>query len=86
MKALKIGLTIACLLMSLGCSTPQTVIEYQAVKIAPPSLLLADCPMPATLQNPATNLDLLQYAIGLKEALEACNQDKAALRKFYEEE
>jgi hypothetical protein len=44
---------------------------------------MADCLVPANLQEPATNLDLLQYAISLKAALESCNQDKRGLREFY---
>ena len=67
-----------------GCSTPQTVIEYQAVKLAPPSVLLTDCQAPDRPQNPATNGDLLQYAIKLKVALDECNKSKARLREFYD--
>jgi hypothetical protein len=66
-----------------GCSAPQTISEYKTVKLTPPSLLLADCAQPAFLHNPATNLDLLNYAISLQAALTACNQDKQALRVFY---
>ena len=75
----------ACLTILWGCSTRQTAVEYQTVKITPPALLLANCAAPAGPRNPATNLDLLDYAIRLKAALSACNQDKQALRKFYEE-
>ena len=38
--------------------------------------------MPAELVGPASNLDLLDYTISLKLSLEACNQDKAALRDW----
>lgn len=78
-------MTLICLITLLGCSTSQPVIEYQTVKITPPSMLMADCLTPARLHNPATNGDLLNYSIRLQAALDACNQDKRALRMFYDE-
>ena len=85
MKTLRIGLIIVCLAVLYGCSSPQLITEYQTVKIKPPALLMADCSGPEPLPSPATNLDLLNYAINLRLALDACNQDKARLREFYAE-
>jgi hypothetical protein len=60
------------------------VIEYQTIKLAPPALLLVDCPRPEPLDDTASNLDVLNYTLDLQAALESCRQDKAGLRKFYE--
>lgn len=67
-----------------ACSSPRIITEYQTIKLNPPALLLNDCPCPELPGAPATNLDILTYAINLKLALSACNQDKQALRAFYE--
>jgi len=58
------------------------VVEHQAIKLTPPALLLKDCTAPEAPQHPATNLDLLKYAIGLKTSLDGCNGDKRALRAW----
>lgn len=50
----------------------------------PPAVLLEDC-LVNTFAG-ATYGDLVQHAIDLKESLELCNNDKAALRKWSEEQ
>ena len=65
-------------LLLAGCSsTPQ----YRTVVLEPPSMYLADRPLPST-DNVSTNGDLLQYCLELERSLEASNQDKAAARAW----
>ena len=46
-------------------------------------MLLQDTPLPCLEGN--TNLDLLLYAQDLELALTSANNDKAALRRYFEE-
>lgn len=55
-----------------------SLTEVQRLK--PPAVLLLDCPTVAFTGQ--TYGDLVQHAISLKEAIDLCNQDKAALRKW----
>lgn len=50
---------------------------------SPPWHLLQDCPDPAT-RVPATNGELVRDRRVLKLALRECNDDKRALREWYE--
>lgn len=73
-KRMLTGLTSAFLMLSLtACSVPQ--------KLLPPDSLLEDCPHALTPEA-RTNAALARFAYGEWFALESCNTDKAALRKW----
>ena len=61
---------------------PKTIIE--TIKLEPPLYLLSDCEEPY-LEGKSWG-DLAMLAIDLKTVIEECNEDKRALRKFYNPE
>lgn len=77
----KLLLTGVLLLSLTGCgvlSKPPVVVR-QAL---PPEWALQECPIPE-LPN-LTNKDLVDGQVALLDSLSACNDDKAALRKWRE--
>lgn len=71
-----IGLTS---LFLVGCSTPSVDrVVYQ--KEYPPASLLLPCPKP--IVEVLTNGDLATLSVELGQALDACNDDKQALRDW----
>jgi len=76
---LKNGLIPLSLLLSLtACAAPTTVTRVE--RVFPPRSLTAPTPLPAELLLGATNEDLVLWALDLREAVKACNADKAAIR------
>jgi hypothetical protein len=70
------GLLSLCLLAWLtlsGCQTAPRIVP-------PPSEYLLDCAKPKPTGR--TNAALAEYALGLSDALDRCNADKAALRDW----
>lgn len=79
MLKFKLVLTGLLALSLMGCATrskPLVVAQHSL----PPATLLADCPVPAL--DPSTNGELADGALALLDSLAACNDDKAALRKW----
>lgn len=84
------GLLLLCLLPFLpACAglppPPETVVVRpppERVAVRPPPALLGDCSKPQFAGS--TNADVLAYAEELASAIDACNTDKAALRKWSE--
>jgi len=58
------------------------VTEVELQRVHPPGALLAPCPVPTLTGE--TNAALLDWALTLRERLEACDADKAALRRWVE--
>lgn len=63
----------------MGCAalTPEVVKQY------PPTDLLADCPHPVI--NVTKNKGLAEGILAYRDALDKCNNDKAALREWQKE-
>jgi hypothetical protein len=61
-----------------GCATKP---QGHAPAAIPPELV-QDCQEPARAFK--TNGELLRYSLDLRDALRACNRDKAALREWQE--
>lgn len=59
-----------------ACATPAP----QMARILPPAELLQPCEEPQHALS--TTGDLVPYALDLREALRACNQDKRLLREW----
>jgi hypothetical protein len=72
------GLLSLCLLAWLTLSGCQSAPKLQPV--SPPSEYLQDCVKPKPTGR--TNAALAEYALGLSDALDRCNADKAALRDW----
>lgn len=68
---------------SVALLTCLLVASCAAVAPKPPAELLAPCAEPAATRG--TNGTLAQYALNLRSALRACNDDKAALRMWASE-
>lgn len=84
MKLLKPGLLALLLLMCGGCSaTP--LIRTEIVLLAPPAALLADCPE-TPIPADGSNSDLLEVARMLRLDLAECNQSKARMREWVQNE
>lgn len=54
----------------------------QVVRLAPPTELVQECPIPPRPANP-TNAELARWLNAYHQALEACNEDKRLLREHY---
>lgn len=67
-------------LTACGVLSKETLVEVP-VKAAPPAQLLQDCPLPARTGD--DNAALARLSQEQRQALEACNLDKRALRDFY---
>lgn len=82
-RPILIGLLSLSLMLSLtGCSTTKHVpVVAREVRELPPAHLLQDCPEPAPIR-PVVNSDLLLVLNHWRNALRACNADKAALRAW----
>lgn len=65
-------------LMMASCAA----VTHPTSTLKPPESLLMDCPEPGG--RPQTNGQLADYALALRNALRVCNNDKAALREWYE--
>lgn len=63
----------------LGCSTPSAP-QVSYIKEYPPAALLLPCPKPSV--QVLTNGDLVTLSLELWQALDACNDDKEALRDW----
>jgi hypothetical protein len=61
-----------------SCASNPPLLQTQFV--TPPATLLQPTPKPVFAGR--TNLDLATYALDLKDALQSCNDDKAALRNW----
>lgn len=57
-----------------------TVHVPQIVRVMPPDALMQATPVPAW--NGTTNGDLLGHTLDLRQAVDACNADKAGLREW----
>ncbi|WP_236615091.1 hypothetical protein [Desulfovibrio sp. X2] len=67
--------------MCAACSGRQTVVTVPVVeRLTPPPELLRETARPRWTGR--TNADLVEYALDLAAALDACNADKAALRSW----
>jgi hypothetical protein len=75
MRFLALKFYIVALLLT-GCAIP----KVQYVRELPPAQLLLDCPVPETRKS--TNGELAQGLHLYHWALEACNNDKQALRNW----
>ena len=73
---------VPCLILSAGCSS-KPVVRTETVYIRPPAELLAPCERPAWQGR--TYRDLVEHAIRLREALEACDDQVAAIREWSNE-
>lgn len=69
---------MCCLLPLTGCSGRPVATVPVVIRQEVPASLTAETPVP--LWDGATNADLLGYALDLRRALGACNEDKAAIR------
>lgn len=63
-----------------GCSTTSAV-KVETVYLEPPAVLLRELEPPAP--EIKTNLDLLNYAVELRDIVEQLNADKRALKAYY---
>lgn len=63
-----------------GCATAP---EFREARDLPPAQLLQECEAPSPIVT--TNGDLARYILALKQALNLCNDDKAALREWAQE-
>ena len=75
---LAIGAALCCLLPLTGCSGKPMATMPVIIRQDAPAYLTAETPTP--LWDGVTNADLLGYALDLRQALGACNADKAAIR------
>lgn len=75
---LAIGAALCCLLPLTGCSGKPVATMPVVIRQDAPAYLTAETPTP--LWDGVTNADLLGYALDLRQALGACNADKAAIR------
>ena len=75
---LAIGAALCCLLPLTGCSGKPVATAPVIIRQEVPAHLTAETPIP--LWAGATNSDLVGYALDLRQALGACNADKAAIR------
>lgn len=86
MKTSKRGLASLCLLALCACSAcarpPLVKTEFYRATPSAPLLIPTVPPDPPGLD--AGNLDLLLYAVDLELALDAANNDKAALQKLFD--
>jgi hypothetical protein len=73
----RIALTLLCLTIYGCCSS-------EVIRLKPPDVLLQPCQ--ASGFTGQTYGDLVHYSIGLRETLELCNQDKAAIRQWANEQ
>ena len=77
---MKLAWTLPLLLLLQACSQTVEVVDTPILK--PPKSLIWDCPFPGW--EPKTYRDLVQLLLDTEAALDRCNSDKAALRRFYE--
>lgn len=70
---------VPCLILSAGCSS-KPVVKTETVYVRPPPELLEPCERPAWRGR--TYRDLVEHAIRLREALEACDDQVAAIREW----
>ena len=63
----------------LGCATP-SVPQVSYIREYPPAALLLPCPKPSV--QVLSNGDLVTLSLELSTALDACDDDKAALRDW----
>ena len=79
------GLAALCLALFLSAcaGTPEVVTRTEVRPVIPPAALMAPCPRPD--MEGQTNAALLDWALALDEALEHCNADKRALRRWADE-
>jgi hypothetical protein len=70
---------VSAAILSTGCATrsPEVAKQY------PPTDLLADCPHPVV--NVTKNKGLAEGILAYRQALDKCNNDKAALREWQKE-
>lgn len=73
-----LALVLGALLLA-GCATRAP----EVVKLTPPASLLADCEHPVI--NVTKNKGLAEGIVAYREALDKCNNDKAALREWSKE-
>lgn len=80
-RRLALGLLSLCLLPCAACSARPTIVTVPVVeRLTPPPELLRETARPRWTGR--TNADLVEYALDLAAALDACNADKAALRAW----
>lgn len=79
------GWMAACLALSLSACAggPRLTTVTKTEKQFPPESLLVPTAEPLLAGD--RNRDLLDWGLGLRDALGSCNADKAALRKWSEE-
>ena len=70
---------VPCLILLAGCSS-KPVVRTERVYVRPPAELLEPCEQPAWRGR--TYRDLVEHAIRLREALEACDAQVAALKEW----
>jgi hypothetical protein len=77
---MKLGACTAVLVAALtGCAAVPTV-----TRDLPPAFLMEDCPEPEATVS--TNAELAAWILSLRHSLRKCNNDKAALRDWAEQE
>lgn len=69
---------MCCLPPLTGCSGKPVATVPVVIRQEAPAYLTAETPVP--LWSGSTNADLVVYALDLRQALESCNADKAAIR------
>ena len=70
-----------------GCAS-EPAPPVDTVVLTPDRSLLRDCPVPEPARGENGRIaigDAMQWAADLFESLSACNADKQALRRFYQE-
>lgn len=79
-----LGLTVLCLLFLTGCSNGRVVTQYHVVRVEVPQSLFIEQSVP--LWQGGTSQELARHTASLRDALERCNADKAAISEIQQKD